>query len=99
MTETLQDLTEEIAAQDAAGIFAQWLSGFTAAVQSGSASDLSALFLQDATWRDFMAFPWDFHHTVGRDETVERLLEMAGEYSRYAELMEARERPREQAFG
>ena len=27
----------------------------------------------------------------------ERLLEMAGEYSRYAELMEARERPREQA--
>ena len=29
----------------------------------------------------------------------ERLLEMAGEYSRYAELMEARERPRERAFG
>ena len=27
----------------------------------------------------------------------ERLLEMAGEYSRYAELMEARERPSEQA--
>ena len=26
----------------------------------------------------------------------ERLLEMAGEYSRYAELMEARERPLEQ---
>jgi len=26
-------------------------------------------------------------------------LQMAGEYSRYAELMEARERPRERAFG
>jgi hypothetical protein len=34
------------------------------------------------------------------DEAVrERLLEMAGEYSRYAELMEARERPLEQAAG
>jgi hypothetical protein len=34
------------------------------------------------------------------DQAVrDRLLEMAGEYSRYAELMEARERPREPAFG
>jgi hypothetical protein len=32
-------------------------------------------------------------------EVRERLLQMAGEYSRYAELMEARERPRERAFG
>jgi hypothetical protein len=29
----------------------------------------------------------------------ERLLQMAGEYSRYAELMEAREQSREHAFG
>jgi hypothetical protein len=29
----------------------------------------------------------------------EKLLEMAGEYSRYAELMEARERPFEQRAG
>jgi len=32
-------------------------------------------------------------------EVRERLLEMAGEYSRYAELMEARERPLEQTEG
>jgi len=32
-------------------------------------------------------------------EVRDRLLEMAGEYSRYAELMEARERPREHALG
>jgi hypothetical protein len=32
-------------------------------------------------------------------EVRERLLEMAGEYSRYAELLEARERPREQVLG
>ena len=30
---------------------------------------------------------------VTNTEVRERLLEMAGEYSRYAELMEARERP------
>ena len=32
-------------------------------------------------------------------EVRERLLEMAGEYGRYAELMEARERPGEPAYG
>jgi hypothetical protein len=32
-------------------------------------------------------------------EVRDRLLEMAGEYGRYAELMEARERPREPAYG
>ena len=36
---------------------------------------------------------------VTDSEVRERLLEMAGEYSRYAELMEVRERPREPAFG
>jgi hypothetical protein len=39
---------------------------------------------------------------VSDPEVRERLMEMAGEYSRYAELMEAREQPRElaeQAFG
>ena len=34
---------------------------------------------------------------VSSAEVRERLLQMAGEYSRYAELMEARERPRDQA--
>jgi hypothetical protein len=36
---------------------------------------------------------------VNDSEVREKLLEMAGEYSRYAELMEARERPFEQARG
>jgi putative flavoprotein involved in K+ transport len=58
-------------------LFDQWLSCFAAAVRTGSGSDLAALFTEDATWRDFMAFPWDFHHTVGRDETVSRFIEMA----------------------
>jgi hypothetical protein len=36
---------------------------------------------------------------VSDSEVREKLLEMAGEYSRYAELMEARERPFERAVG
>ena len=36
---------------------------------------------------------------VTDSEVRERLLEMAGEYSRYAELMAARERPVERAVG
>jgi hypothetical protein len=35
---------------------------------------------------------------VSDSQVREKLLEMAGEYSRYAELMEARERPFEQAL-
>jgi putative flavoprotein involved in K+ transport len=58
-------------------LFEQWLSDLAAAVRTGSASDLAELFVPDATWRDFMAFPWDFHHTVGRDETVSRFTELA----------------------
>ncbi len=36
---------------------------------------------------------------VTDSEVREKLLEMAGDYSRYAELMEAREKPAEQALG
>ena len=36
---------------------------------------------------------------VSDSEVRERLLEMACEYGRYAELMEARERPREPVMG
>ncbi|MCL2582081.1 MAG: NAD(P)/FAD-dependent oxidoreductase [Streptosporangiales bacterium] len=73
MTET----ATEAAATDAAGIFTHWLTRFAAAVRDGSAEDLAGLLDPEATWRDFMAFPWDFHHTVGRDETVARFLELS----------------------
>ncbi|HEY6791212.1 MAG TPA: NAD(P)/FAD-dependent oxidoreductase [Trebonia sp.] len=73
----MQERPADLTPQDAAAIFAQWLSGFAAAVRDGSAAGLAALFLEEATWRDFMAFPWDFHHTAGRDETVARFLELA----------------------
>src|SRR5260370_41599285 len=77
MTATLQDSAKDVTEQDAAEVFSGWLADFAAAVESGSASGLAALFLEGATWRDFMALPWAFHHTVGRDETVSRFLELA----------------------
>ena len=76
-TEPTAELTMELHARDAAGIFAEWLASFAAAVRDGSADALSALVLDEVTWRDFMAFPWDFHHTVDREQTVARFLELA----------------------
>jgi len=77
MTQTLPSPATDLTADDAAQHAAEWLADFAAALQNGSADELAALFVEDTTWRDFMAFPWDFHHTVGRDETVTRLIELA----------------------
>jgi cation diffusion facilitator CzcD-associated flavoprotein CzcO len=77
MTDTLQSPAKGLAVQDAADIVAGWLADLAAAVQSGSASALAALFTDSATWRDFMAFSWDFSHSIGRDSLVSRLFELA----------------------
>jgi hypothetical protein len=76
-TDTLQGPGTAVGPRDPSEVFAEWLTDFAAAVAQGSASDLAELFQEDATWRDFMAFPWDFHHTVGREATVTRLLDLA----------------------
>jgi cation diffusion facilitator CzcD-associated flavoprotein CzcO len=82
MTETLRgparSLVGELTAQEAAEISAAWLADLAAAAKSGSAAGLAELFTEDATWRDFMAFPWDFSHSIGRDSLVTRFLELAG---------------------
>jgi cation diffusion facilitator CzcD-associated flavoprotein CzcO len=60
-----------------AEVFAVWLADLATAVESGSAAALEELFTERATWRDFMAFSWDFTHSIGRDSLVARLLELA----------------------
>jgi putative flavoprotein involved in K+ transport len=55
----------------------QWLADLAVAAASGSAADLAALFTEDATWRDFMAFSWDFTHSIGRDSLVSRFFDLA----------------------
>lgn len=77
MTATLQIPAEELTASDAAEIVEKWLAEFAAALTSGSESDLEKLLLEEATWRDFMAFSWDFSHSVGRDSLVLGLHELA----------------------
>lgn len=77
MTDPPQSPVREPTAQEAAEIFATWLSALAAAVDTGSVPDLEELFTEDATWRDFMAFTWDFTHAIGRDAVVERLAELA----------------------
>lgn len=76
---TVQPPAQVPTAQEAGRIFADWLVDLAGAVQSGSVRSLEALFVEDATWRDFMAFTWDFSHSVGRDALVERFVELAKE--------------------
>lgn len=78
MTDTLQSAIEEPTRHDARAIFEEWLAEFAAAIENRSESSLEDLFVEDATWRDFMALPWNFHHTIGRKETAATLLELAG---------------------
>jgi cation diffusion facilitator CzcD-associated flavoprotein CzcO len=73
MTQTV-DTPSKISAAAAADVVAAWVGDLAEAVRTGSPEALAALFVEEATWRDFMAFPWDFHHAVGRDELVEKLL-------------------------
>lgn len=63
--------------EDAADIAANWVRDLGEALSSGSASSLEKLFIEAATWRDFMAFTWDVSNRIGRDALVERLLDWA----------------------
>ncbi|MFG1921976.1 NAD(P)-binding domain-containing protein [Cryptosporangium sp. NPDC048952] len=62
---------------DATAVFADWFGNFTAALDHDSPAELEQLFHPDATWRDFMAFPWDFSNAVGRRALVPKLLLLA----------------------
>lgn len=77
VTDMLQTQARELTKQDAAAIFAAWLADFASAVKRDAPADLAQLFTEDATWRDFMAFPWDFHNVLGRDALVTKFLDMA----------------------
>ena len=72
MTETVQKPVADDAG--AAEIFQEWFADFVAAVEARDAAGLTRLFAPDATWRDFMAFPWDFHNAIDREGLVVGLL-------------------------
>jgi putative flavoprotein involved in K+ transport len=52
-----------------------WIEGLAAALSSGDAAMVAALFLEESYWRDLVAFTWDTRQFWGRDQVVGGLLE------------------------
>lgn len=50
-----------------------WLGDFAAALASGDAARLAALFAHECHWRDILAFTWDLHTTSGADAIAQRM--------------------------
>lgn len=55
-----------------------WLDAFAAALGSGSAAALGALFAAESHWRDILAFTWNLRTASGADAIGERLGAAAG---------------------
>ncbi len=69
----LSTLSERNVASDAQ-IAAQWLGDFEAALGSGNATALSALFAADSHWRDLLAFTWDITPSIGVERIADGLV-------------------------
>jgi len=70
MDGTPTDLTQETVA-------AKWLGDFNAALASGDAARVAALFAEECHWRDLLAFGWDLRTTSGARAIAERLVTTA----------------------
>src|SRR5690606_26555191 len=57
----------------------QWLSAFEAALNSGEAGALAALFAPDCHWRDVLAFTWRLQTVSGADAIAGALKEKRAE--------------------
>ena len=51
-----------------------WLSDFEAALASGDAARIAALFAHECHWRDILAFTWNLRTTSGAAAIAERML-------------------------
>jgi putative flavoprotein involved in K+ transport len=51
-----------------------WLGEFEAALASGEAAHIAALFAGECHWRDILAFTWDLHTTSGAAPIAERMV-------------------------
>jgi putative flavoprotein involved in K+ transport len=72
-----------------------WLRDLEAAVSSGRAEALAALFAEDCHWRDVLAFEWDMHTVSGAAAIAARLMRLAGSASPHGfTLAEGRTPPR-----
>ena len=69
-----QDLRELHAALELRRTAAAWLAGFEAALASGDAAGIAALFHEESHWRDVLAFTWHYTPIAGRDAIAHRLV-------------------------
>lgn len=72
MDGTPTDLTQETVATT-------WLGDFRAALESGDAARVAALFAEDCHWRDLLAFGWDLRTTSGADAIAARIVPASAE--------------------
>ncbi|HTR87604.1 MAG TPA: NAD(P)/FAD-dependent oxidoreductase [Reyranella sp.] len=88
MDGTVVDTSAKAAAQ-------RWLDDFGAALASGDATRLAALFATECFWRDILAFTWDLHTIAGAKAIAERLMpEVARAKPRDLQLAPGRTPPR-----
>ncbi len=74
---------------------AAWLDDFGAALASGDAARIAALFAQDCHWRDILAFTWDLRTTSGATAIAARMVPtLAATAPRELALAAGRTKPR-----
>ena len=72
---------------------AAWLDDFGAALASGDAARIAALFAEDCHWRDILAFTWDLHTTSGATAIAQRMAPAAGAMAPHAVALAAGRTP------
>ncbi len=73
MNEFDQSLQEFRLAEQVRLAAAGWLQAFEAALASGDATRIGALFHEDSHWRDVLAFTWHMTPVAGRDDIAAKL--------------------------
>lgn len=76
MTDIVEVQESDLDSAESTDIFREWLQAFASALEADSSFALGELFADDVTWRDLMAFEWDFMNRIDRDAVVSRLLEL-----------------------
>ena len=72
-----------------------WLTGFEAALASGDAARIAALFARECHWRDILAFTWNLRTASGAAAIAERMAPtLARTAPRGLELAAGRTQPR-----
>jgi putative flavoprotein involved in K+ transport len=96
MNESSQDLKEaRVQAMPDVERVQHWLSAFDEALRATDASALTNLFIEDAHWRDLLAFTWSVTPSDGREAVVARLLKQQARVQAHGfRIAEGRTAPR-----